>query len=155
MRISSARVNQRKRAFQLVTPRGEFSYPFAKADPEPSAADRVVEMFIDEELGGEAITYRLASGAEGFVHIDMAFDYNREPRYMRDLLLYKLTLDAQKALVASGLSKREVIRRLGTSASQLYRLLDQTDYSKSVDKMLELLSVLGCDVEMIVRQRSA
>lgn len=155
MRIESARVDNRKRAFVLATERGTFSYPFAKADPEPTTEDRIIDLQIDEEAAGEAILYRLASGREGFVHVEMAFDYNREPRYMRDLLLYKLTLDAQKALVASGISKREVVRRLGTSASQLYRLLDQTDYSKSVDKMLELLSVLGCDVEMTVRQRSA
>ena len=155
MRIDSVRLDNRKRAFVLATQRGTFSYPFVKADPPPTPEDCVTEFWIDDELAREGLTYRLASGREGIVLVDMALDYNREPRYMRDLLLYKLTLDAQKALVASGLSKREVMRRLGTSASQLYRLLDQTDYSKSVDKMLELLSVLGCDVEMTVRQRSA
>ena len=74
---------------------------------------------------------------------------------MRDMLLHQLTVDAVKALAASGLSKQEVLRRLGTSPAQLYRLLDPADYRKSVDKMLELLSVLGCHVEMSVRQRTA
>ena len=42
------------------------------------------------------------------------------------------------------------VRRLGTSAAQLYRLLDQTNYRKSVDQVLNLLHVLDCDVDLIV-----
>ena len=155
MRIESARLDNRKRAFVLQTPRGEFAFPYTKADPEPTSTDRVVDFRIDEEMAGEAIVYRLESGREGFVHVDMALDYNREPSYMRDLLLHELTVDALRALESSGLAKREIIRRLGTSPAQLYRLLDPADYNKTVDRMLELLSVLGCEVEFTVRQRSA
>lgn len=42
----------------------------------------------------------------------------------------------------------EIIRRLGTSTTQLYDLLDQTNYSKSVDQFLSLLQVLDCDVAL-------
>jgi hypothetical protein len=55
-------------------------------------------------------------------------------------------------LKESRLSRREIIRRLGTSASQFYRLLDQTYYEKSVDQMLALLTVLGCQVNVTVEQ---
>jgi hypothetical protein len=153
VRIESVRLNNRRRAFELATPRGVFAYPYAKADPSPTASDPVAEFFIDEELAGEAVTYRLASGREGFVHVEMAFDYNREPAYMRDLLLHRLTIEAQDRLAASGLSHREVIRRLGTSPAQFYRLLDQTNYRKSVDKVLALLQALDCDVELVVTAR--
>jgi len=71
------------------------------------------------------------------------------------LLLYNLTIEAQKRTASSPLSKREIIRRLGTSAAQLYRLLDQTNYRKSVDKLLKLFRVLGCEVELVVRAKSA
>jgi hypothetical protein len=155
VKIEAVRLNNRKRAFEFVTPRGAFSFPYAMADPVPLPADPVTEVFIDDELAREAVTYRLASGAEGFVHIEMVFDYNREPAYLRDGLLYRLTIEAQQRLEGSGIAKREVIRRLGTSPAQLYRLLDPTNYDKSVDRMLELLSVLGCDVELSVRPRSA
>lgn len=155
MRIESARLDNRRRAFVLTTERGEFAYPYTKSDPAPTSEDRVVELQIDKEMAGEAIVYRLASGREGFVHVEMALDYNREPSYMRDLFLHEITLEVIRALESSGLAKREVIRRLGTSPAQLYRLLDPADYSKSVDKMLELLSVLGCEVEFSVRPRSA
>jgi len=155
VRIQSVRLNNRKREVVISTPRGEFAYPYARLDPEPTIDDPIVEFFIDEELAGMAVTYVLASGRDGFVHMEMAFDYNREPAYMRDILLHRLTLDAQSRFTASGLSKREVARRLRTSPAQLYRLLDQTNYDKSVDGMLELLSVLGCDVEFTVSERSA
>jgi hypothetical protein len=65
------------------------------------------------------------------------------------------TLEAQRRLAPSPLSKREICRRLGTSATQLYRLLDQTNYGKSVDQVLRLLRALDCDVDLVVRARTA
>mgnify|MGYP003298272916 CR=1 FL=1 len=53
------------------------------------------------------------------------------------------------------LPRREIIRRLGTSATQFYRLLDQTNYSKSVDQLVSLLQILDCEVELVVRAKSA
>ena len=64
-------------------------------------------------------------------------------------------LEAQKRVAKSPLSKREIVRRLGTSAAQLYRLLDQTNYRKSVDQLLALLQVLNCDVDLVVRTKTA
>lgn len=52
-----------------------------------------------------------------------------------------------------GLSKRELIRRLGTSATQFYRLLDQTNYKKSFGQLLSLLHVLDCDVDLVVKEK--
>jgi hypothetical protein len=79
----------------------------------------------------------------------------RRSRYLRDLLLYRLTIEAQKRIAESPLSKREILRRLGTSAAQLYRILDQTNYCKSVDQVLALLQVLNCDVDLVVRTETA
>ena len=156
MTIKAFSVNNRKKEFVLDTPRGTFAYPFAKADPIPTSEDPIARVFIDTaELGGDGITYFLRSGAEGSVLEDMAYDYNSEPRYTRDALLYRLTIQAQTALVESKLAKREVIRRLGTSASQFYRLIDQTNYDKTIDSVVALLYVLGRDVDLVVRPRSA
>jgi hypothetical protein len=110
---------------------------------------------VDKELGGEGMTYELASGKTGTVHIDQILEYNQDANYLRDILLYKLTLEAQKRVAESSLAKREIIRRLGTSATQLYRLLDQTNYAKSVDQLVSLLQVLDCDVDLVVRAKTA
>ena len=110
---------------------------------------------MDKELGREGFTYILESGKEGTVHVEQVLEYNQDPSYMRDALLYKLTLEAQKRIEASPLSKREIIRRLGTSATQLYRLLDQKNYRKSVDQLLSLLHVLDCDIDLLVRTKTA
>ena len=105
--------------------------------------------------GREGFTYELESGRTGTVHGEQVLEYNQDPRHLRNLLLYRLTLEAQKRVNASPLSKREIIRRLGTSATQFYRLLDQTNYRKSVDQLLALLQVLDCDVELVVRAKTA
>ncbi|MBA4370344.1 MAG: hypothetical protein C0418_02055 [Coriobacteriaceae bacterium] len=110
-------------------------------------------MWIDDELAREAVTYRLASGLEGFVHVDQALEYELDPRYMRDLLLHRLTCEALDRIQASPLSRRELMRRLGTSPAQFYRLLDPTNYRKSVDKVVQLLYALDWDVDLVVRER--
>jgi hypothetical protein len=130
-------------------------FPFAKAAPAPTAADPIANIIVDPEAGREAFTYTLQSGRNGTVHVEQVLEYNQDPKYFRDLLLYRLTLEAQKRVAESPLSKREIVRRLGTSAAQLYRLLDQTNYRKSVDQVLALLQVLNCEVDLVVRTKTA
>lgn len=155
MKITSVVANNRKRAFEVKTRRGEWPFPYSRADPAPTPTDRVAEVYVDPELGREGFTYVLESGADGSVHIDHVLDYNEEPGYMRDLLLHNLTAEALQRLETSALSRREIIRRLGTSPAQFYRLIDSTNYRKSVDQMLTLLRVLDCEIEVIVRAKSA
>lgn len=155
MKIRSVVANNRRRAFEVETSTRSFVFPYLKADPRPRPDDPIVEAFVDRELGREGFTYLLRSGREGTVHIEQVLEYDQDPRYLRDLLLYRLTLEAQRRVEASGLSKREIIRRLGTSAAQFYRLLDQKNYRKSIDQLLALLHVLDCDVDLVVRSKSA
>jgi hypothetical protein len=153
MKMKSVSANNRRKAFEVVTAKGTYVFPYAKADPRPSAADAIASVIVDPELAREAFTYTLASGDEGSVHLDQVLAYNQDPAYLRDALLYRLTIEAQKRVAESPLAKREVIRRLGTSAAQFYRLLDQTNTRKSVDRLLSLLHVLDCDVEVVVRTK--
>jgi len=155
MKIQSVAPNNRKKAFEVKTSRKTFQLPYSKVDPQPGVADPITQLFVDKELGREGFTYVLESGKEGTVHVEQVLEYNQDPRYLRDALLYKLTIEAQKRIEASPLSKREIIRRLGTSATQLYRLLDQKNYRKSVDQLLSLLHVLDCDVDLLVRTKTA
>ncbi len=154
MKIRSVRNNNRKKALEIAIASAEMQFPHAKLEPGPSAADPIRELFVDKELGNEAVTYVLESGKSGTVHIEQVLEYNEDPGYLRDSLLYKLTLEAQGRVEKTALSKREIIRRLGTSATQFYRLLDQTNHRKSVDQLLSLLQVLDCDVELVVRPKT-
>ena len=155
MKIRSVRANNRKKSFAVVTHSKTFSFPYAKVQPPPAPDDSVVRAVVDRELAREGFVLTLRSGREGTVHIEQVLEYNQDPAYLRDLLLYKLTLEAQKRVEASPLAKREIIRRLGTSATQFYRLLDPSNYRKSIDQVLNLLHVLDCDVDLVVRSKSA
>ena len=155
VKIRSVKANNRRKAFEVTAGRRRLSFPFARLEVQPTADDLITQVFVDQELGAEGFTYLLQSGREGTVHIEDVLEHNQDPDYLRDLLLYQLTLEAQKAIAATPLARREIIRRLGTSPSQLYRLLDQTNYRKSVDQLLRLLKVLDCDVQLVVRAKSA
>jgi hypothetical protein len=155
VKIRTVTHNRRKKVFEVRTSTKALAFPFSKADPAPSSEDPVKDTFVDTEAGREAFTYVLASGRSGTIHVEQVLEYNQDPKYLRNLLLYKLTIEAQRRIARSALSKREIVRRLGTSAAQLYRLLDQTNYRKSIDQLLALLQVLDCEIELVVRTKTA
>ena len=155
MKIRGVRINNRRKAFEVRTSSRRMLLPFAKVAPKPTAADPVVQVFVDKEIGSEGFGYVLRSGRAGTAHVEQVLEYNKDPDHLRDQLLYKLTLEVQKRVAASALSRRELIRRLGTSATQFYRLLDQTNYRKSVDQLVSLLQILDCDVRLVVRPKTA
>lgn len=150
MKVRSVRANNHRKAFEVCLGGRWLDFPYVRCRPLPSPADPIVEVAVDDEIAREGFTYSLVSGAQGTVHGEQVLDYHRDPGYLRDLLLYRLTVEAQRRVEASGLSRREIIRRLGTSPAQFYRLLDTTNRRKSVDKMVQLLHVLDCEVDLVV-----
>ncbi len=150
MKIRSVRSDARRGAFAVATARGTLEFPWTQLEVVPSAADPVVVAAPDPDLGCEGFTYRLASGAEGTVHIDHVLRFVRDPEYQRTELLYALTNDVRDALAASGRTKRSLARQLGTSLAQIARLVDPTNSRKSVDQMIRLLAALGRRVEIHV-----
>jgi hypothetical protein len=156
VRIQKVTINNRRKAFEVsMAGRPPLLFPFAQLEIPPTTADPVKNVYVDPELGAAGFTYVLESGKEASVHGDDVLEYHEDPGYLRDLTLYQLTLEAQKRIERARLPKREIIRRLGTSPTQLYRLLDQTNYRKSIDQMLRLLQVLDCDVQLVVREKTA
>jgi len=153
MTVDRVEFNNRRKGFRVSTASGRYWFPYARLGDPVAPGDRVIRAWVDEEIGGDGFSYLLESGSEGTVHIDSVLEYNRDPTHVRDMLLYRLTLEAQDRIEKAGLSRREVVRRLKTSPAQLYRLLDQTNYRKSTDQMLSLLTVLDCSVDIVVSPR--
>lgn len=133
----------------------EYTYPYKQADPRPSSEHRIEEVFVDKELGKEAFTYVLDSGDEGSIHIEQVLEYHEDPEYLADLLTYRLSLEAQKLIEESELSRRQIARRLKTSVPQLYRLLDPANTKKSMKQLVALLHILDCDVDLVIKKRDA
>ena len=154
-KIEKVSYNNRKRAFEVTTSKGKMDFPYSKLQLKPSGADHLNRVSVDKELGNRAFTYQLKSGKEGSVHIDAILEYHRDPDYVRDILLYQLTVQAQEILRQKKTSKREVIRRLGTSPTQFYRLIDQAFYGKTIDQMIKLLSALDYDVNLSIEKKAA
>ena len=81
----------------------------------------------------EGFVYVLASGDEGTVHIDHVLEYNRDPGYMADLLLYELTCRVRKAVERSPLSTREIKKSISHRGHEKSRKI----------KKFELLGTTG------------
>jgi len=153
--VASVTCNNRKKCFTLHGAQQSLDYPYCRCAPSPTPENPVSSAFMDPELAFSGFSYVLKDGSEGSILIDQVYDYNRDPDYIRNMLLYQLTIEARRHLKASRMGRREIIRLMGTSPAQLYRLLDQTNYTKSVDQMLRLLGVLHCQVRLEVLPESA
>lgn len=126
---------------------GHHLFPYAKATPVPSGADPVMDVILDPELGNEGFPYRLPSGREGSVHIDSVREVSHEPKYIANLLLYQLSVEAQRRMESSGETAHQVADALNTSPAQLYRLLYPTNYTKFFRQLVSLLNHLGLNVD--------
>ncbi len=144
--------NNRRKVFEAERDGKAYTFPYSKCEIQPVSGDLVVKTYLDPEIGNEGFVYVLKSGAEGTILWDWVLSVNKDPDYLRKWALYELTVVAQDKVKAAAISKGEIRRRLGTSAAQLNRLLDQTNYSKSVDQLLRLLAVLECTVEFVVAE---
>jgi hypothetical protein len=154
--VERVTANNHRHAFEVELSDGRtLALPFARLERRPEGDNRVAEVYADPELGHEGFTYVLEDGSEATVPVDAVLDYNRDPGYLRDLVVYRLTLEAERRMAATELSVREIVRRLGTSPTQLYRLLDPTFYGKTIDRLVELLAVLGCTVKLDVSDSDA
>jgi hypothetical protein len=152
VKIRSVRFDNRRQAFLVSAAGKTYEMPYAAMDRRRGRR-RMVRAFVDPELGREAFTFETGDGEVGAVHIDNVLLHGGDPRAERDDTLYRLTLAAEEALIESGVGKRALARRVGTSMSQLARLLDATNRTKSIEQMMTLLRALGRDVEVVVRRR--
>ena len=107
VKIVKVTANNRRKAFEIATRSEVFVFPYAQLRVRPTAEDHVVEVYADPELGREAFTYALEGGWEDSVHLDEVREHNRDPEMLGNLLLYRLTLEAQKRVAASDLRRCE------------------------------------------------
>ena len=152
MRIRNITANNKKKSFEIKTSKGQFEFPFSRLRLLPSKHNKIRSVYADPELDKKAFTYVLENGAEDSVLLDAVLAYNKDPDFLKQMLLYRLSIKAKELLKTKKVSKREVMRRLNTSPTQFYRLIDQTFYGKTIDQMIRLLAALDCPVDLVFKK---
>lgn len=69
----------------------------------------------------------------------------------QELLKARLTLQIHKLLKASGLTQEDAARLLGTRQPHVSALMRLKPVSVSVGRLMEFLTILGQDVEVVVK----
>jgi hypothetical protein len=85
VKIRRVRANNRKRSFEVETPRGTLHMPYAKLSPAPPGWDSASSGPMCSRAGSRGFTYELEIRVEGSVHVDALLETPR-PAYMADLL---------------------------------------------------------------------
>ncbi len=153
MKIKNIQKNNRKKCFELTLSNGsKVLFPYSKLKNKPTPHDPIVHASIDPELAHEGFTCVYKSGRDSSVLLDEVLEYNKDPDYLRKILLYKLSLQVQKLIETKEISKKEIMRRVGLSPTQFYRLINQSFYGKTIDQMIRLLSALDCTVDVVFKK---
>ncbi|MBI2981330.1 MAG: hypothetical protein HYY44_03370 [Deltaproteobacteria bacterium] len=104
---------------------------------------KVLESSPDNETGQHSFYFVLDSGKKEFVPYDQPLHIVQNPEYVKQYTLYEVTKQINEFIKRGNVSKRELARRLGTSLSQLSRLLDTTNYKKELSRLIELAAMLN------------
>jgi hypothetical protein len=142
MKINRVETNNRKKYFEIVVGKRQFIFPYSKLSLKPDTRNKIAKVYVDKALGREAFTYILNSGEEDSVHFEQVLEFNEDP-------IYRLTLLLQSKLADSAVSKRQFAKLLGTSPAQIERLLDQTNYNKSIRQLFQALYLLDCRIDFV------
>lgn len=155
MKIKKVKANNRKHAFDVTVKDGRtYVFPYSQLTVKPTGANRISAVEIDKELGGEGFTYQLESGESDTVHIDHVRHYAAEPVYVLEQVRHRMSLAAKEQVKKKVRAKREIIRRLSTSPSQLERLIDPANSKSTIDGLLKLLVACEIDVDFLVDGKS-
>jgi DNA-binding Xre family transcriptional regulator len=104
---------------------------------------KVIEAAPDREVGQHSFYFVLHNGKRNFVPFDQPLHIAQYPEYVKQQTLYEVTKQLNEFIERGKVSKRELARRLGTSMSQLSRLLDTTNYKKELTRLIELAAMLN------------
>lgn len=112
----------------------------------------VMEAAPDVESGRHSFYFILNNGKKNYVPFDQPLHIAQHPEYVKQQTLYEMTKQLNKLIGQSGISKRELARRLSTSLSQLSRLLDTTNYKKELSRLIELAALLNFEFKWEFRK---
>ena len=104
---------------------------------------KVTESGPDDEVGGHSFYFVLENGRKEYVPYDQPLHIVQNPEYVKEQTLYEITKCLNEFIKKEKVSKRELARRLGTSMSQLMRLLDTANYKKELSRLIELAALLN------------
>lgn len=135
----------------LLTPwrGGALCMPAKRMNPRPTVRNPIVAAAWDPDIGRNGVAYRLRNGREGVVVWDQALDANRDPEYLATMQLHRARAAAVTLLRrhTEGMSVREIAKRIGTSTSQVQRML-AGEPTASLDAIIRALGLLGVEVEV-------
>lgn len=104
---------------------------------------KVIDAAPNKDVGRHSFYFVLDKGQKHFVPFDQPLHIAQNPEYVKQHTLYEVTKKLNEFIEQEKVPKRELARRLGTSMSQLLRLLDTTNYKKELSRLIELAAMLN------------
>jgi hypothetical protein len=148
-KFRSVQFNNRKKVFHLIYTSGlEVDCPYSAI----SVKKNVVEAGPDKEVGNHSFYFILEDGYTGYVPYDQPLHIINHPDYVKEEIMWRVTIQLRDVIASKNISKREIARRMNTSVTQINRLLDQTNYNKDLSRLIEMAAIIGYEFDWSLRK---
>lgn len=132
--------DNKKRVFHLEYTTGlKLDCPYSSL----GIKNRVVASGPDREVGNHSFYFVIDTGKKDYVPYDQPLHIVQNPEYVKEQTLYEVTKEINDLIQKTGISKRELTRRLRTSMSQLLRLLNPANTNKELSRLIEIAAILN------------
>lgn len=152
-KIRTVSFSNRKREFYVGVGKELYVVSYSYFSPSIFEGAIIAKAAPDPEQGNTGVEFHLKSGEVGWFHLDHVLAYVGDPEYWRKMTLYNVSLKAQKLFQEKKMSVRGLARAMNTSTAQIYRLLNQANYDKTLDQMFKVIKILGGDVHVDITSK--
>lgn len=146
MKIERVHIDKKTNSI-IVDAEKSLSFPLSKLEKPFRKHTNIKKYYADEDLGREAVTIETFDGEEESIHLDSFLEHNNDPDYYRNLFLYEITVALEDKVISDKVVKSHISKVLETSMTQIYRTLDTTNYTKTIDQVVKFLAAIGYKVD--------
>ena len=151
-KIRGARFDNRKRTLAITYTSGksvEVHYG------QLGIRKKVAQVWVDKETRGRSVGIRLLDGTEETMPYDQPLALVKDPEYLLRCQMERVVARIREVLARKRIAKRYVAAQLGTSDSQIQRLLNPDILHKNLEQLYRIATLAGLEFKWKIIRRAA
>ncbi len=148
-KIKSAIFNNHKKVLEVIYASGKSVRVHYR---QLGIIKNISDVWVDKETSGLSLGIRFEDQTENYMPYDQPLALVRDPEYLLQNQIEKVTARIRNAIVEKGISKRFLAEQLKTSDNQIQRLLDPRILNKNLEQLYKIATLLGLEFEWRIKE---
>ena len=148
-KIKSAEFNNRRKTIVVTYTTGK---PVEVHYAQLGIRQNIESVWVDKETRGMSLGIKLENGQEDFMPYDQPLALAKDPEYLLQTQIERLTATIKQTIAEQKISKRYIAEQLKTSDNQVQRLLNPAILNKNLEQLYKIATLLGLELDWQVRK---